>query len=369
MAYSCHDSTVTDKAISVGILGVGVYLPPEVRRNDAWSADVVARWMEMRRAAPPPPPPPDATEGARRVLDALAEQGRDPFLSAVERRVMPAGMSVHEMEERAARAALAEADVEPGEIDLLLTQTSIPEYLLANPACILHERLGLPRACFAMHTDVSSSAFLMQLTVAEAMIRAGRARRALLVQSCIPSRLVELDAPIAPLFGDLATAVVVGPVAAERGIEAAACYADGRNPKTLVVSVPGGAWYEDGRAVLHVADARQNHAVFLESVDTFRRSLGAVLDASGHAASDVDFLCVHQGAPWMRAIVQDYAGMTRARSVETFTKVGYVFACTLPVALASAQEQGLLTAGDLVALVAGGPGATYGAMIIRWGRE
>ena len=353
--------------ISVGILGVGMFLPPEVRRNDWWPADVVERWMDAQRAAPAPRLPDSMTEGTRRVLRALAEQARDPFLSTVERRVISRDMTVSEMEEQAARAAIERAGVSPGEIDLLLAQTIMPDQLAANPACTLHRRLGLPSACFSMQTDASSSAFLMQLTLAESMIRAGRARCALLVQSCIPSRFVDMTDPIAPLFGDMATAVVVGPVSGGHGIEASVSYTDGRFPQTLVLSVPGRAWYDEGRAVLHVSDPQQTFTVFLESVDNFKNSVDEVLAAAAHGAGEIDFIGIHQGSPWMRSVVQDYLGLSAARSIETFAQTGYVFASTLPVALTLAQDRKMLVDDDLVMLMAGGSGTTYGAMIIRWG--
>ncbi len=351
---------------NVGILGLGVYLPAEIRRNDWWPAEVVARWMAEPRAAPKPPPE-RLTEGARRVIQAMSEQALDPFRSAVERRVLPAGMNVLDMEEHAARAALAQAGVEPGAIDLLLTYTLVPDDLLANPACRLHHRLGLPRSCFSMQTDASSHAFMMQLTLAEAMIRAGHARRALLVQSCIPSRLLDMSDAISPMFGDAATAAVVGPVASGRGIEASVSYTDGRNPRSLVVSVPGGACYDRGRAVLHEGDPNQAAQAFLGAPDAFKESVDAVLARAARAHGEIYFFCIHQGAPWLRRLVQEYVGLSAARSVETFATMGYVFGSTLPAALALAQEQRALGDGDVVLLAAGGPGATYGATVLRWG--
>ncbi len=352
---------------NVGILGLGVYLPPEIRRNDWWPAEAVARWMSERRAAPKPPPPDQLTEGARRVIRAMAEQALDPFRFAVERRVMPGGMGVLDMEEQAARAALAQAGVEPGSIDLLLTYTLVPDDLLASPASKLHHRLGLPRSCFALHTDASSHAFLMQLTLAEVMIRAGHARRALLVQSCVPSRLLDMSDAISPTFGDAATAAVVGPVSSGRGIEASVSYTDGSNPRALVVSVPGGACYDRGRAVLHEGDPSQAQQLFLGAPDAFKESVDEVLARAARAHREIDFFCVHQGAPWLRRLVQEYVGLPAARSVETFATMGYVFGSTLPAALALAQETRALGDGDLVMLVAGGPGATYGATVLRWG--
>ena len=352
---------------NVGILGLGTYFPPEVRRNDWWSPEVVARWMEQRRSAPRLPPPSVTSEGARRALRAMAEQSQDPFQSTVERRVLAPDLTVHDMEERASRAALADAGLEPGAIDLLLTCAVVPDFLAVNPACLVHERLGLPNACFSLHCDASSYGFMSQMMLAEAMIRTGRARHALLVQACAPSRLLDARDPLSALFGDLATAVVLGPVSDGRGVEAAVSFTNGRNPRTLIASVPGKAWYEEGRAVLHIDDPRQAQAVFVDSVDELKSSVDAVLARSSHALSDVDFFCIHQGAPWLRRVVQEHVGLTHARSVETYARTGYVFASTLPAALTLAVEQRQLSAGDLVVLAAGGPGTTYGGIVIRWG--
>jgi 3-oxoacyl-[acyl-carrier-protein] synthase-3 len=351
----------------VGILGLGVYLPPEVRRNDWWSPDVVERWMSARSTGPKPPPFDELSEGARRVIRAMSEQALDPFRDAVARHVLPSGMTVLDMEEQAALAALAQAGVAPSSIDLLLTYTVAPDHLVANPACPLHHRLGLPKSCFSLQADASSYAFMAQLTLADAMIRAGRARCALLVQSCIPSRLLDMTDSIAPNFGDAATAVVVGPVGSGRGLEASVTFTDGRYPHSLIASVPGRTWYAEGRVVLHEGDAGQAQRMFLGTVDAFKESVDAALESSAHTHGEIDFFCVHQGAPWLRNVVQQYLGLSGARSVETFAQTGYVFASTVPVALAHAQEQRVLGDGDLVVLAAGGPGATYGAAVVRWG--
>jgi 3-oxoacyl-[acyl-carrier-protein] synthase-3 len=350
---------------NVGIRGLGVYLPPEVRRNDWW-AEHVGRWMDERRAAARPLPE-ARTEGERRVLEQLAIQVRDPFQGSEERHVMPDEMSVLDMEEHAARAAIARAAVDPRDIDLVLTNTIVPDFLLGNPAAMLHERLGLQKACFSLHSDVVSYTFMMQLQLAEAMIAAGRARCALIVQSCTPSRLVPATDAIAPFFGDAATAAVVGRVSEGRGLEAAVHRTDGRYARYLIASVPGGRWYDDGRAVLHIAEPQKTQRVFLETADVWKECMEALLAQAARAREDIDFFCVHQGARWVRPVVQEYLGLTAARSVDTFSRTGHVFASAQPLGLARAEEQGLLRPDDLVLLVGGGSGITYGASLIRWG--
>lgn len=351
----------------VGILGLGVYLPPEIRRNDWWPEAVVAAWMEQRRRPTPPPREP-RTEGERRVLAAMRAQAADPFQGVLERHVIASDMSVFDMEERAARAALVDAQLEPRDIDVLLTYTVVPDYQLSNPACILHERLKLPASCFAMHTDAATYAFMMQLQIAEALIATGRAQRALLVQSCAATRLMDATDPGSVLVGDGAAAAVVGRTGGGLGIVAAVNFVDGSVPRTLVASVPGGSWVDAGKVRMHVADPAQMFDVFLRTADVCKESSDAVLAKAGLASRDVDTLCVYQGTPWLRSVVQEYAGLEHARYCDSFSKLGYISAAMTVANLCQARSSGSLATGDLVLVVGGGTGMTYGATLLRWGR-
>jgi len=349
---------------SVGIRGVALYLPPIVRGNDWWPGEVIARWQTAERAPRPTGP---FSSGTTRVLKALAEQATDPFQGAVSRHVMPDGMTVLDMAEQAGRQAIERAGVTASAIDLLLTSTVLPDVLLGNPAAEIHHRLGLPRRCFAMETTAATYSFLMQLSLAQAMIASGQATLALLVQSCGVSRSVDVDDPISPLFGDGATAVVVGRVADGRGVLAGVHHCDGRFPKTLIASVRGGTWADPGHGVIHVGDAVQMRDVFLSTADVLKESIDAVLATAGLTAGDVGFFAVHQGAPWLRQVVQDHAGLTHARSIDSFAKTGYLFASIVPAGLALAEQAGLLASDDLVMATAGGPGITFGSIAMRWG--
>jgi 3-oxoacyl-[acyl-carrier-protein] synthase III len=351
----------------VGILGVGSFLPPLVRGNDWWPAPVVEGWMAQRAAGRTAPPPSNLTEGMTKVLRAMREQAEDPFQGAVERHVLPDDMTATDMEAAAADAAIARARVDRGEVDLLLVHTPVPEYWLSNTAAVLHARLGLPHRCLSLQTEASAYTFLAQLTLAETMIAAGRARTALLVQSCAMSRLIDPRDPVSPLFGDGATAVLVGSVGESRGIIHSIHLTDGTHPRTLIASVRGGRWFDEGRAVAHSADPASARQVFLETIDRAKEAIDAALDGAGLAATDIDFFGVHQGTPWLRRLSQDHAGLGAARSIDTFAATGYLFAASIPLGLQMAAERGLLKSDDRVVLFGGGTGMTYGATVLRWG--
>jgi 3-oxoacyl-[acyl-carrier-protein] synthase-3 len=297
----------------------------------------------------------------------MGAQAADPFQGAVQRHVLADDQRLLDLEHRAALSAIERAGVDPHAIDVLLTCSTPQDYQLTNSACELHERLGLPRACFSLLTEGAQHAFLLQLTIAETMILAGQAKTALLVQSSASSRLLDYADPISPVFGDGATAVVVGPVAGERGILAVTHNTDGRLPNTLIASVPGKRWYDEGLVRLHLADPVGMYDILLRTVDLSRESIEEALRRAGVQARDVDVFAMHQGQPWLRQLVQHHTRLEHARTIETFTATGHLFGAFVPSTLYAGVRDGILRDGDLVVIAGGGNGMTYGAAVVRWG--
>lgn len=350
----------------IGILGVGRHLPPELRDNSWWQGQP---WLARRDApAASSPPPVGGTPVAARIAEAMQRYASDPFGGVRARHVLAADESCTAMEAQAAEEALTRAEVAREQVDLLLVHTAVPDTLLSNTACALHARLGLSPRCAAWQVDASAYSFLSQLQLARAMVASGAARVALLVQSTASSRLLDRAEASSVLFGDGATAVVVAPVAGD-GILGSENRTDGHWTRTLVASVRGGRWFDEGRAVLHVADPHAARQVFLSTVDRGKEVVDAVLAHAGYRAEDVDFFGAHQGAPWLAELAREAMGLTRAKMVETFADTGYMFASSIPLGLHAAEARGELAQGALVLLFGGGTGMTYGATLMRWGRS
>lgn len=351
-------------ATPIGILGLGMDLPPDIRRNDFWDPSVLASSPQSRMQMPSAA----LTPGMAAVVTAMKQLARDPTQGTVERRVLADDVSIVELEERAARMAIERAGASLEHIDLLLTHRVPTEYQLSNPACELHERLGLPRRCFSLQTEGAQHSFLLQLSIAQAMIAAGQAHTALLVQSSGISRLLDYGDALSLAFGDGATAVVIGRVGNDRGILSSTHYTDGANPHTLVASVPGRPWYADGRSILHLADMPGTANMLLRTVDVSKTSIEEALLLAGLRADQVDVFAMHQGMPWLRKLVQEQTGLSRARPIDTFSKTGHLFGAFVPSTLVAAERDGLLNDGDVVVIAGGGSGMTYGASVLRWGR-
>lgn len=353
---------------NVGIRGIGMYAPPAIRRSDWWPRDVVASWIERSRALADSPSSTPLGEGALRVARASAEQARDPFLGTVERRVLADDMAILDIEAHAARQAIERSGVGPGDIDLLLTHAVVPDYQMMNPACPLHAQLGLSPACLAVHVEATAYSSLAQLALAEAMIRAGSARNALLVQSSVATRLVEPTDQSSVLMGDGATAIVVGRVAAPCGVLASVHHTDGRYPRSLIMSVRDGRWFDRGDVRVHVADPSQLRDAHLQIADTCASSATAALAKAGYSIRDVAFLCVFQGTPWLQRVVYEHMGVEHVTPFSIFERFAYMSSVTIPATLFLAEQEGRLGAGDLVVITGGGTGMTYGATVLRWGQ-
>lgn len=349
---------------NVGILGIAMHLPPGVRRNDWWPTEVVARW----HARPALAALDENVPGDDPVAAELRSHIADPFQGARQRHCLASDETLLDLELAAARAAIEQAGVDRGDIDLVLTDSLGHPTLATNTACSLHYHLGLRSDCFTLKTDGAQHAFLLQLSIADAMIARGHARYGLLVQSTAASRILDYREPLSAVFGDGATAAIVGPVADGFGLLASSHRTYGAHANTLVASVPGGAWYDEGRAYLHITDPAVMRDIQYHAVERSSDVIATALARAGLRPEDVAVFAMYQGVPWLQRLVQERAGLHAARATNTFAQIGHLFGASAPSTLALAESRGLVHRGDLVVAASGGNGMTYGAAIIRWGR-
>lgn len=353
---------------AVGIHAIGVHLPDEVRTNDWWAESIVETWRErMRKRFGRFPPRERLSHASRIVLDAMQELAADPFQGAELRRVMPAEQTCSEMEIAAARQAIEHADIDPQRIGLVVSYSGVPDYLMIANAPLIHHALGLAPACMSFGIEAVCNSFMHQLELSWRMIEQGAIEFALLVQSNAVTRCVPPREPFSPWLGDGATAVVVGPVGEDLGIKSSAHFTDGSQHAGIVLGVPGGRWH-DGMPEYYVEDKTAIQRMFLDVPEVADHVISEALDQAGHGKSAVDFFACHQGTAWLRQVVQQFAGLESAASLDTFATFGSLAAANIPLVLAKAEESGVLRPGQLVVTYSGGSGVTGASLVMRWGR-
>jgi 3-oxoacyl-[acyl-carrier-protein] synthase III len=259
----------------------------------------------------------------------------------------------------ACRAALAAAGVQATDIDLIVLATATPDQTFPAAATKVQAMLGIDD-CVAFDVAAVCSGFLYALSVAESMIRAGSADRALVIGSETFSRILDWeDRGTCVLFGDGAGAVVIEAQEGERGVLATRLHADGRHNQLLYVD--GGPSTTGTVGKLRM----KGREVFRHAVTNLAAVMTEALEAAGEEASAVDWVVPHQANARILDATAKKLGLDPARVVVTVDQHANTSAASVPLALDVAVRDGRIKRGDLVVLEAMGGGFTWGASVVR----
>ena len=259
----------------------------------------------------------------------------------------------------ACRSALASAGVAATDIDLIVLATATPDQTFPAAATKVQAMLGIDD-CVAFDVAAVCSGFLYALSVAESMIRAGSANRALVIGSETFSRILDWeDRGTCVLFGDGAGAVVVEAQEGERGVLATRLHADGRHNQLLYVD--GGPSTTGTVGNLRM----KGREVFRHAVTNLAAVMTEALEAAGEEASAVDWVVPHQANARILDATAKKLGLDPARVIVTVDQHANTSAASVPLALDVAVRDGRIKQGDLVVLEAMGGGFTWGASVVR----
>ncbi len=269
---------------------------------------------------------------------------------------------------RAARQAIERAKIDPLEIDLLLCATVTPDQILPSTGCIIQAELGANKAA-AMDIVAACSGFLYGLTLADAMIRTGQSRYALVIGAEILTQYVDYtDRGTCILFGDGAGAAVLGPVEGDQGILAARIRSDGRYLEQLFS--PGGGTRRPASAETLAAGDHyfkmKGNELFKVAVRSMSEISNEVLEEAGQRAEDVSLFIPHQANQRITDAVASKLKVEEARVYSNIAMHGNTSSASIPIALDECVEAGRIKKGDLVLLASFGGGVTWGGVLLRW---
>ncbi|MGF6526177.1 beta-ketoacyl-ACP synthase III [Variovorax sp. PvP013] len=260
----------------------------------------------------------------------------------------------------AARRALDAAGRVPADVDLIIVATSTPDMVFPSTAAILQHKLGIA-GCPVFDVQAVCSGFIYALTVADAMIKTGSARCALVIGAEVFSRILDFnDRTTCVLFGDGAGAVVLE-ASEEPGILASDLHADGKYVDILCV--PGQV---SGGAVLGMPLLRMDgQAVFKLAVRVLEEAARATLAKAGKTAEDIDWLIPHQANLRIMQGTARKLKLPLEKLVVTVHDHGNTSAASIPLALDVAVRGGQVRKGDTVMLEGVGGGFTWGAVLLN----
>lgn len=261
----------------------------------------------------------------------------------------------------ACRAALAAAGREANDIDLIVLATATPDQTFPASATKVQAMLGI-NDCVAFDVAAVCSGFLYALQVADSMIRAGSARRALVIGAETFSRILDWeDRTTCVLFGDGAGAILLeGEADSERGVLATRLHADGRHNELLYVDGGPSTTGTVGKVRM------KGREVFRHAVVNLAGVLSETLDAAGLSAADVDWVVPHQANARILDATAKKLGLAPEKIVVTVDQHANTSAASVPLALDVAVRDGRIRRGDLIVLEAMGGGFTWGAAVVRF---
>jgi 3-oxoacyl-[acyl-carrier-protein] synthase-3 len=281
------------------------------------------------------------------------------------------GLGPSDLARDAAAAALASADLEPGDVDLIVFATMTPDIAFPGSGCFLQHKLAC-RTVGALDVRAQCAGFPFAVATADRFVRAGAARRVLVACAEIHSTALDFTpraAAITPRFGDGAGVVVVG-AASEPGVLAAVLHSDPTDLERWWCEFPASrnyparmtrAAFDAGRHYYQLdADALRAHAE-----DALAAVTAEVLERADVTADRVALFLVHYLDPRVARAAAARAGLAADRVVATAEAAGHIAAAGIPIALADALAAGRVRRGDLVCCAAFGAGISWGAVLLR----
>jgi len=284
------------------------------------------------------------------------------------RHVKEPGQKTSDFCYEAALQALADAGLDPSQLDLILIGTVSGDMPFPATAVFIQARLGAPQAA-AMDISAACSGFLYALTVADAFIAAGHYKCVLAIGAESLTAITDwTDRNTCVLFGDGAGAVIMAPSDGRRGVLSTYLGADGRLAELLWM--PGGgslnpATHETVDRNLHNIKMA-GREVFLHAVKAMGDAAERALEAAGLKPQDIDLLIPHQANLRIIEATGKRLNMPREKVYVNIDHFGNTSSASLPIALNEARRNGRLKPGMTCLMVVFGGGFTWASAVVQF---
>lgn len=287
-----------------------------------------------------------------------------------ERRIAPEGMVTSDMAAEAAKLALAKAEIDAKQLDLVIVATVTPDMPMPATAVFVQQKIGA--ACPAFDLSAACAGFIYGLTIADQFVRSGAAKHVLVIGVELLSRVVNWgDRTTCVLFGDGAGAAVVGPCDTNEGLLASATGTDGSGVDLIVMRAGGTRTPVTAEAI-----EQKLNRISMRGAEVYKfavRTMGDItleaLAKAGLSSADVDLFVPHQANIRIIEAASQRIGIPPDKVFVNVDRYGNTSAASIPIALCEALDAGRVKRGDVLVFVGFGAGLTCGANVVRWCRS
>ena len=325
--------------VRVGIAGLGSYVPDRVVTNEYFAEvlDTSHEWIVQRTGI-------------------------------CERRFAAEDQATSDLALIAAQRALANAGKSPEDVDLIITGTLTPDYLLPGSSVLVQDRLGAKNAA-TFDVNTACTGFLTALHAAEAFVAAGRAKCVVAIGAETLSRFLDMqDRSSAILFGDGAGAAVITPWEDCRQGEVLKTTQGTDGSLYNIIHMEGGG---SRLPPTHQTVDDERHFISLRGREVYRfavtKMAGLITEMlEGYTDEDIGIVIPHQVNARIIESAIERIGLPREKVMINIDKFANTSAATVPMAWDQAIREDRMVKDKLVILVAFGAGVTWGATLLRW---
>ncbi|MCE5096454.1 ketoacyl-ACP synthase III [Staphylococcus devriesei] len=273
-----------------------------------------------------------------------------------ERRWAREDQDTSDLAYEASKKAIADAGIEPKDIDMIIVATATGDTPFPSVANILQDKLGTDKVP-TMDQLAACSGFMYSMITAKQYIQSGDYKNILVVGADKLSKITDLtDRSTAVLFGDGAGAVVIGEVSEGRGIISYEMGSDGSGGKYLYLNKDTGKLVMNGREVFKFA------------VRIMGNASTRVVEKAGLQSEDIDMFIPHQANIRIMESARERLGIEKEKMSVSVNRFGNTSAASIPLSIQQELENGKIKDDDTLVLVGFGGGLTWGAMVIKWGK-
>ena len=278
----------------------------------------------------------------------------------------------------AAQKLFSSAACDPQSIDYLLLCTQTPDYFLPPTACLVQDRLGIPRSAGAFDFNLGSSGYVYGLGLVQGLMASGQASTALLITTDTYSKLIHpQDKSVRTIFGDGATATLLRAVESDTPLVGPFVYGtDGSGASNLIV--PAGGMRRPRSAATSVAiedgngNVRSADNLFMNGPEIFNFTLSIVPDMirdilkrADRTLEQIDLFIFHQANQYMLEHLRKRLKIPREKFYVAMSH-GNTVSSSIPIALKDACSDHRLAPGATLMLVGFGVGYSWAATLVRW---
>lgn len=293
-----------------------------------------------------------------------------------QRRVAPADLCASDLCHAAAVALLDALAWDVATIDLLVFVTQTPDYTIPGTASQLQARLGLGKHVMAIDLNQGCAGYVYGLSIAAAMLGAGRLRRALLlVGDTITHTLSPEDKSTVPIFSDAGSATALEYDAAAPPMHFN-LQTDGKGYRAICIPEGGGRQpYQPTGAVLeaHGEGIRRGaQHLAMQGLDVFNFALAevapnvrALLDCAGQSLDAPDAYVFHQANMLLNESIRRKLAIPLEKVPYSLREFGNTSSATIPVTMVHALAERLRGQQSQLVLSGFGVGLSWGSALVE----